>query len=69
METRLLYNRAIVDKLKELVENNPELRFGQILWDCGILESIKDKQTRDPYFDEPKDIWNKMCNNKFCFPK
>ena len=31
------YNRKIISKLNKIVEEYPDLRFGQILWNCGIL--------------------------------
>ena len=66
-----LYNQSIIDKLSELVKKYPELRFGQILWNCGILEwkDIENYIIKDPYIDDSEEIWNKMCNNKFCFPE
>ena len=67
---RLLYNRAIVNKLSELIEKYPEQRFGQLLIDCDVI------QTKfidcgyillDPFYEEPEKTWNRMINNKFCF--
>ena len=69
---RLDYNRAIVNKLSELIEANPTIRFGQLLIISGVLEEdkfVKDKfQIRDPFNEEPHITWNRMCNNKICFP-
>lgn len=38
MKNRKLFNTAIVRKLQELVEEYPDLRFGQILVNAGIIE-------------------------------
>lgn len=79
MLNRKLYNKAIVDKLQELVEKYPDLRFGQILINTDILkisenfigESNDGKQRNyivdDPFYEESKDTWERMINNKFVF--
>jgi len=79
MLNRKLYNTAIVEKLKELVEKYPDLRFGQILINTDILkisenfigESNDGKQRNyivdDPFYEESKDTWERMINNKFVF--
>ena len=70
MKNRKLYNRAIVDKLRELVEKYPDLRFGQILINAKIVQGIatsKGFKCQDPFFEESKDIWERMVNNKFVF--
>jgi len=60
------YNRLILDKLHLVVEENPDLRFGQILWNLGILdwEEMTDCRAtpiiRDIYNDESKDIYEKL---------
>ena len=70
MNDRLLFNRAIIDKLSELVEKYPDLRFGQILVNTEVIKLIPSEdglQAIDPFNEEPKITWNRMCNNKFCF--
>ena len=58
------YNRKIISKLSEIIEQNPDLRFGQILWNCKILYWEDSKyRVHDPHSDESEDIWNRM--NKF----
>ena len=60
------YNRLILDKLHLIVEENPDLRFGQILWNLGILnwEERTDYRAtpiiRDIYNDESKDIYENL---------
>lgn len=70
MKNRKLYNKAIVDKLQELVEKYPDLRFGQILINAKIVQGVttsKGFKCQDPFFEEPKDTWERMINNKFVF--
>ena len=75
---RLLYNRAILRKLFELVEKHPYLRFGQLLTCCKIIQYEKsvlcdgqreDILTIDPFYEEPELTWNRMKSNEFCFPE
>lgn len=72
MKDRKLYNTAIVEKLKELVDEYPDMRFGQILVNAGIIKVIpSDKQllVEDPFYEEPKVTWERVKNNKFAFRK
>jgi len=67
---RKLYNTAIVEKLKELINKYPDLRFGQILVDADIIKIVhcNDKPfAKDPYYEEPEVMWERMKNNKFAF--
>lgn len=56
------FNLRIVDLLKEIIENNPDLRFTQIL---SILELDKDKFYEEPHITltnmEMKIKENKLC--------
>lgn len=74
--SRLLYNKAIIDKLSELIDKFPEQRFGQLLVNSGIIQyefnvlvdgQQEDILTIDPFYEEPELTWERMCNNKFCF--
>ena len=69
---RKLYNTAIVEKLKELVNKYPDLRFGQILVNCDIIELIPDSSKTtmvalDPFNEESEVTWKRITNNKFAF--
>ena len=73
IELRLLYNQAIINKLQELINAHPYLRFGQLLVDCGIIQYEKavmcdgqreDILTVDPFNEEPEVTWDRMCNSK-----
>ena len=71
--SRLLYNKAIIDKLSELIDKFPEQRFGQLLVNSGIIQyepyiSVDgQREVIDPFYEESELTWKRMCNNKFCF--
>lgn len=74
--TRQEYNRKILNKLLELVEKYPNLRFGQLLVNCDIIQYKKnvltdgdreDILTIDPFNEESEIIWQRMKDNKFAF--
>ena len=73
---RQKYNRKIISKLTELIEKYPDLRFGQLLVDCDIIQYEKnvltdgdreDILTVDPFYEESEIIWQRMKDNKFAF--
>ena len=72
--SRLLYNKAIIDKLLELIYKFPEQRFGQLLVNSDIIQYEPDisvdgqREVIDPFYEESELTWKRMCNNKFCFP-
>lgn len=64
---RLKYNRKIIEKLSELVESDPELRFGQILEGFGLYKSvaksevdISDTILRTEFYTESKDLYKRI---------
>ena len=72
--SRLLYNRAIINKLSELIEKYPYLRFGQLLINCEALSNdfkIHDGSEqlfiKDPFYEESEVTWKRMSKNKMCF--
>ena len=74
--TRQEYNRKILNKLLELVEKYPDLRFGQLLVNCDVIQYEKnvltdgdreDILTIDPFNEESEIIWQRMKDNKFAF--
>lgn len=70
MTNRKLYNIAIVNKLVELVNKYPDLRFGQILVNAEIIRYKNDYDEIvpiDPFNEEPEIMWERMKNNKFVF--
>lgn len=76
MTDRKLYNTAIVNKLVELVNKYPDLRFGQILVNCDIIRyepsvlcdgQHEDILVIDPFNEESEITWQRMKDNKFAF--
>lgn len=71
--SRLLYNKAIINKLSELIDKFPEQRFGQLLVNSDIIQYETDisvdgqREVIDPFYEESELTWKRMCNNKFCF--
>ena len=52
--TRLEANKKIVDILKQIVESNPDLRFGQILFNYVLNYSQSDSgqiHIDDPFYE------------------
>ena len=71
---RYQYNIAIINKLTELVNKYPDLRFNQILMDCGILDcegsvhlSTGTSFIKDPFYEESEITWKRMLKNRMCF--
>ena len=72
--SRLLYNKAIIDKLSELIDKFPEQRFGQLLVNSDIIQYEPNisvdgqREVIDPFYEESELTWKRMCTNQFCFP-
>lgn len=73
-DNRYQYNTAIINRLKELIEKYPELRFNQLLIDCGVLNSedhmvlsTGSSFIKDPFYEESEVTWKRMCKNRMCF--
>ena len=67
MTQRLMYNKAIIFKLTNLMAEHPEMRFHQLLWAACLMERRDDKVV-DKFYEESEDTWKQMCHNNFCFP-
>ena len=71
--SRLLYNKAIINKLSELIDKFPEQRFGQLLVNSDIIQyepniSVDEqREVIDPFYEESELTWKRMCTNQFCF--
>lgn len=74
---RSVYNKAILNKLIELVNKHPDLRFGQLLVDAGVVQTgeltIKGQKDKiyfikDCFNEESETTYRRMCGNEFCFP-
>ena len=55
---RQFYNKQIINILKDIVEVHPQLRWHQILQDCGIEE------IQDLFYEESSKTYNKLRDSK-----
>lgn len=53
-------NLAILERLLEAVEAEPDQRFGQLLWNFGVLMPGGEGGIKDPYNDESVAILRRM---------
>lgn len=57
-------NRKIIQRLAEIVEKEPQMRFGQILGNFVLeyeRDRINDVQTvNDPFYEESVVTWNRL---------
>lgn len=63
IKARQEYNLKLLDLIMEQVDRHPELRFGQILCNLGILQYDYNDQKQpviDPFFDESKEIYERI---------
>lgn len=57
--TRLEANKEILKILEKLVEELPDWRFGQLIYNTGIF-STPSLRWYDPFFDESTETLNKL---------
>lgn len=60
------YNREIIGKLSELVESQPDSRFGQILFNYVLNHTMSDSgqiHIDDPFYEEPKVTLERITKN------
>lgn len=58
------YNRLILAKLIYIVENNPDLRFGQILFNYILNYTMSDSgqiHVDDPFYEESEKTYTRLC--------
>lgn len=57
-------NKKILEIVTSEVENNPDLRFIQILWKLGIIDSGKfeDEKIIDRFYEEPEETLKRIYN-------
>ncbi|GGO29840.1 hypothetical protein GCM10008949_23880 [Deinococcus humi] len=53
-------NLAILERLLEAVEAEPNQQFGQLLWNFGVLMPAEEGGIKDPYEDESIAILKRM---------
>ncbi len=59
---RQKYNRLILNKISDLIEEYPMLRFGQILVNLDIVHSEGEGYAIDPFYEEPEIMWKRIQN-------
>ena len=67
---RQKYNKLILETLSKLVDKYPDLRFGQILTNAGVITYRNDYDeivVEDPFNEESQTTWKRMLLNKFAF--
>ena len=63
-------NEEILSILKEYLENHPEIRFVQALWNLSIIRVNKEKMLNDNYiiiddfYEEPIDTLKRIRQNE-----
>lgn len=68
MNERLQYNRDILVILSDLIEKCPDLRFGQILFNAGVIDHINGENgpiIKDPFYEESLDTLKRIKNQDF----
>ena len=59
--TRQEVNRNLVKVLNAFVENYPDWRFGQILFNVGFIIRKKDSlDIKDPFYEESTETWERI---------
>lgn len=58
--TRQEYNRLILQHLSNLVEAYPEERFGQLLYNIGVVRKNSSGAVQDPFYEESATTYNEM---------
>lgn len=63
LESRSEYNKKILELISVLMENQPELRFCQILWALQIIEKdVSSGEIIDNFYEEPIDTFAKISD-------
>ena len=71
IEKRQEANRKIIEILSDIIEKNPDLRFGQILAISGVIKYVEDARpyihnitVEDPFNEESVDMLFRMNDKK-----
>lgn len=63
MVNRQENNRKLIKILSELVENYPDWRFGQLLFNAGYIDRKKNSlDIQDPFYEESKDTLTRVMS-------
>ena len=68
--TRLIANQKIVEKIQQMMYEYPDLRFGQILRNLGIVKEIEVPEKscwywKNDFYTESETILNRIENECF----
>ena len=61
--TRYEANKKILEILSNYIENNPEQRFIQILWNLELINIYNSELIEDRYNEESETTLNKILNS------
>lgn len=66
IDSRQKYNLKLLKEIEKQVNNNPELRFGQILVNLGIIDYEYDylndvRIVKDPFHEESQTTWVRVA--------
>lgn len=53
-------NLGLLLTLGDLIQENPDLRWGQILVNFGFVERLPDGNWKDEYYSEPMDLFDRV---------
>ena len=60
IELRQEYNRKIIGVISDYIEKYPDIRFGQLLYDIGVVNDAKNDDDKDIWGIEPVDMFNNL---------
>ena len=63
IELRQEYNRKIIGVISDYIEKYPDIRFGQLLYDIGIVNDVKNDYDEDIWGIESIDMFNNLKKN------
>jgi hypothetical protein len=65
IEVRQEYNIKILKAIEDEIMSHPDLRFGQVLANLGVIDYVRDyindvRTTKDPFHEESKVTWDRV---------
>ena len=61
-ELRQEYNRKIIGVISDYIEKYPDIRFGQLLYNIGVVNDAKNDYDEDIWGIESIDMFNDLKN-------
>lgn len=62
IELRQEYNRKIIGVISDYIEKYPDIRFGQLMYDIGVVNDAKNDDDKDIWGIESIDMFNNLKN-------